>query len=159
MREQNQRIADDNYHRDPRVLAMGRTELYRVRWYRSGRACLVLNEDYITRENFPEMHDVDENEHEVEAEKQRCEMCRGDGTVVNPSIDSHGITGSEFDEDPEFREDYFSGRFDIECPECGGKGLIVVPVLPEAIAKLIDEHNRDEAEYRAIERAERLAGC
>jgi hypothetical protein len=54
-----------------------------------------------------------------------CSVCRGNGQHVNPSIDAHGITWEEFDEDPDFKEEYFSGLYNVTCYEC--KGLRVLP--------------------------------
>jgi hypothetical protein len=54
-----------------------------------------------------------------------CPTCEGEGKHVNPSIDSHGISREEFDEDPDFEEAYFSGAYDVTCVEC--KGQRVVP--------------------------------
>lgn len=51
-----------------------------------------------------------------------CPTCNGRGRHVNPSIDAHGISSSEFDEDPQFEEEYKSGAYDVSCYECGGRG-------------------------------------
>ncbi len=48
-----------------------------------------------------------------------CPLCEGRGKHVNPSIDAHGISGEEMDQDPDFREDYFSGAYDVQCDACG----------------------------------------
>lgn len=56
-----------------------------------------------------------------------CNRCRGSGTIVNPNIDSNGINLDHFDDDPDFREAYFSGVYDIACPTC--KGLRVESVV------------------------------
>lgn len=53
-----------------------------------------------------------------------CPGCRGEGTCVNPNIDAHGLTREDFDEDPDFADDYFSGRYDVSCGACGGSGKI-----------------------------------
>ena len=53
-----------------------------------------------------------------------CPMCEGDGTVVNPSIDFNGLSNEDFYDDPEFEEDYHSGRYDIQCPNCKGNKII-----------------------------------
>jgi hypothetical protein len=71
--------------------------------------------------------------HEVRLTFEVCGTCDGRGTHVNPSIDSHGLTRDDFDEDPDFAEDYWSGRHDVRCAECGGER--VVPVVdPDATA-------------------------
>jgi hypothetical protein len=44
--------------------------------------------------------------------------------VVNPSIDCGGISDDDFRADPDFEEAYFSGMYDINCPECEGKRVV-----------------------------------
>jgi len=56
-----------------------------------------------------------------------CGICDGRGSYVNPSIDSHGLTGADFAEDPDFRDSYFSGVYDITCDLCGGNRVVPVP--------------------------------
>lgn len=62
-----------------------------------------------------------------------CGTCDGRGTHVNPSIDAHGISSDEFDDDPDFRENYFNGMYDVTCYECYGKRVVpnIKSVLPE----------------------------
>lgn len=54
-----------------------------------------------------------------------CPICRGEGHYVNPNIDSNGITREDFDEDPDFQENYMSGAYDVTCATCGGAGKIL----------------------------------
>lgn len=49
-------------------------------------------------------------EHCLPLKMEVCESCHGTSKHVNPSIDAHGISPEEFDEDPDFAEDYFEGR-------------------------------------------------
>ena len=66
-----------------------------------------------------------------------CPACQGDGTCVNPNIDSHGLTADDFAEDPDFAEDYINGIYNVDCAACGGSGKIresVVADLDEAAA-------------------------
>lgn len=58
-----------------------------------------------------------------------CPVCEGKGSHVNPAIDCNGLTADDFAEDPDFAEDYFSGRYDMPCNGCGGR--TTVPVLDE----------------------------
>lgn len=52
-----------------------------------------------------------------------CSRCNGHGTHVAPGIDDNGITQSEMAElGEDFEEGYFSGRYDVSCVDCGGKG-------------------------------------
>lgn len=72
--------------------------------------------------------DLHENEviiHHVSTEPCLCSTCRGYGTVVDPAIDSGGLTQEDFDNDPGFEEDYFSGIHDISCPKCKGDKVIM----------------------------------
>ena len=55
-----------------------------------------------------------------------CETCEGKGKHVNPSIDSHGLSREDFDDDPDFAEDYMSGRYDVPCNECHGNRVALV---------------------------------
>ncbi|HEU01353.1 hypothetical protein LCGC14_1552590 [marine sediment metagenome] len=91
-----------------------------------------------------------------------CQTCNGKGHHVNPSIDSHGISAEEMYEDPEFAEDYFGGVFDVDCNECEGLRVVLVPddrnAKPEAIAAL-DGAWRFESEYAAECEAERRMGA
>lgn len=55
-----------------------------------------------------------------------CNRCSGNGHIVNPSIDGNGLTREDFEQDPDFEEAYFSGMYDIPCPDCVG-GKVRVP--------------------------------
>lgn len=91
--------------------------------------------------------------HQVPARYEVCDTCSGKGTHVNPSIDSNGLTASDFAEDPDLAENYFSGLYDVPCVECGGRR--VVPVVDEArctpeqkrrAEEAQEEHYRDQVE-------------
>lgn len=49
-----------------------------------------------------------------------CELCQGSGKMVYPAIDSHGLTVQDFDDDPEFADDYRAGNYDVACSRCSG---------------------------------------
>jgi hypothetical protein len=55
-----------------------------------------------------------------------CGTCEGKGKHVNPNIDRNGLTAEDFDEDPDFRENYFSGMYDVPCNECHGNRVSLV---------------------------------
>jgi len=55
-----------------------------------------------------------------------CDNCRGNGSHVNRSIDGNGLSADDFAEDPDFREDYMSGIYDVCCEECYGSGKVLV---------------------------------
>ena len=94
-----------------------------------------------------------------------CGTCQGRGTHVNPSIDAHGISREEFDEDPDFRDDYMSGLYDIQCNECQGRR--VVPVVDEShlsddqqrALRVINDRARGDAEYDRMSYLERMMGA
>ncbi len=115
------------------------------------------------------MLDEDENEvkFELPARYEVCSRCDGHGKHVNPSIDSNGITQSEFDEDPEFRDAYFSGRYDVDCHNCNGKRVQLILDM-EAIKaskehsanfKIVDEYQKEEIRYEQMCRSERMFGA
>lgn len=87
-----------------------------------------------------------------------CPACEGTGKYVNPSIDAHGLTREDFDEDPDFEESYWRGDYDITCNLCRGSNVIPVPIDP-AISKIIEEVMNERADYRAERLAELRAGC
>ena len=61
----------------------------------------------------------------VDSRFEVCSTCNGRGTHVNPSIDSGGITASEWAEwDEEEREHYWSGSYDVSCYQCHGEKVI-----------------------------------
>lgn len=126
-------LEDFNYHNDP-------------------RNCDAVQEPtvFVTDENGNDILKPLPWKYEV------CDVCDGKGTHVNPSIDCGGISREEFQEDPDFEEEYFSGSYDMPCNACDGKR--VVPVVdrencdPDLLAEY-DEQLQDEADSNA----ERLA--
>lgn len=56
-----------------------------------------------------------------------CHQCEGHGTMENPAFEN-GFTQSEMAEwEPEMREKYFAGAFDVRCDVCAGDGKLSVP--------------------------------
>jgi hypothetical protein len=53
-----------------------------------------------------------------------CPTCEGRGHHVSPSIDEHGLSPQDFEEDPDFAEDYMSGRYDVTCYGCDGQRVV-----------------------------------
>ena len=107
------------------------------------------------------IYEDDEAEFTVPAKYDVCGTCDGKGSHVNPSIDAHGISPEEFAEDPDFREDYFGGAYDVACNECRGKR--VVPVADEGLmtpeeAKKVEEAIDQFYEDRRCEEYERRMG-
>jgi hypothetical protein len=113
----------------------------------------------------PRIEEMDEEEVSFPAKFQVCSLCDGKGKHVNPSIDAHGISAEEFYDDPDFAEEYMSGTYDVPCYTCKGKR--VEPVIDEsgldesqkAALKRLESMQRDEAEFRREQEAERRMGA
>lgn len=80
------------------------------------------------------------------AKRVVCHRCDGSGFHVNPSVDGHGLSSDDFDQDPDFREAYFSGRYDVECEECKGERVVLevhwerlTPKMQKRLQRAIDE--------------------
>lgn len=78
-----------------------------------------------------------------------CTLCKGEGTVVDPNIDAHGLSREDFDEDPDFAEEYMNGAYDIQCPRCKGQRVLLTEEL-EAIYQR-EAERADERRLRALE--------
>lgn len=91
-----------------------------------------------------------------------CETCEGRGKHVNPSIDSNGLSEEDFDMDPDFRENYFSGLYDVACNECRGNRVSPVvnwDALTPELKKYVEEYIDDFHSYEAMCAMERRMGC
>lgn len=147
-------IENMNYFNDPRVRAANRDSTIQVitkliTW--AVEDGLDPMKEYGVSDTFvPEFHWI------------VCPMCNGGSTVVNPSIDSGGISMEQFDEDPDFAEDYFRGTYDIKCPECNGRTTVEevnFDLLPEQLVEAINDWYQDEANDHAEHMAEMRMGC
>lgn len=81
-----------------------------------------------------------------------CGLCRGHGNHVHPSIDCNGLTGEDFDEDPSFGPDYFSGVYDVPCNQCGGTGKELQPADETDSIEWLNQRANDRAEAAAERR-------
>ena len=101
-------------------------------------------------------------EFEIPTRWEICELCDGEGTHVNPSIDAGGISAEAFLEDPDFYEDYMGGSYDVACHCCGGSGKVKMPnldMLSDELRAAYAEQQADLAAYEAECRAERIMGA
>lgn len=147
------RIEDLNYYSDPRVTARQLNGFDRF--------------DSESMRLYVTLYDDDEQEYEADfpAKYEVCSTCDGQGKHVNPSIDCGGLTARDFDEDPDFYDDYTQGVFDVICYECKGKR--VSPVVDEDCLteeqkknlKIFDELEEDRAAFAAEQAAERRMGA
>jgi hypothetical protein len=149
-----------NYWNDARVRALDESAHFEIVSEGRGRATIRMSEDIveIAIENSARPEDWD-GELDVAMKYEVCGLCEGCGTHVNPSIDCCGLTREDFDEDPDFAEDYMSGAYDVPCNRCGGKRVVPHVELPGDIAKIVTERERSLADYRACERMERMYGA
>ena len=107
-------------------------------------------EDVDSRHMTGYFEDGDGERHLVRLKFDVCGTCNGRGAYVNPSIDSHGLSREDFDDDPDFADDYRRGCYDVSCSECGGAR--VVPVIdedenPAELVKEIQDAERDAWQY------------
>ncbi len=141
----------DNYHDDHRVRAGERQSIFSS-----------LDEGRLTGTIDLEDENGDEESVTVRLKYEVCSTCEGRGKHVNPSIDSNGISAEDFDEDPDFRESYLSGAYDVTCYGCKGQ-RVVLDVdwdnVEPAIQKRIDAKLEGEAQYEAECAAERRMGA
>lgn len=93
------------------------------------------------------------NAFEIPAKFSVCGVCNGKGTMVDPNIDRNGITGEEFERDPQFFKEYRSGFYDTPCSCCHGKRVVpdadwprLTPPLQKMLRAHIDEHFADARE-------------
>lgn len=94
-----------------------------------------------------------------------CPTCQGRGVHTNPSIDAGGIADDSdiWDDCDEYGENnYLSGRYDVTCGTCHGRNVVASIDRKSAdkkVLKIWEDKERDEAEYQATCRAERLMGA
>ena len=142
-----------NYYNDRRVRAAERND-----------GILEIDERrQMMRIDVGEDDDGAEIEAWVHFKWEVCDTCEGKGSHVNPSIDCGGLSREDFDEDPDFEEGYFSGRYDVRCYGCDGRRVTAVPdpygEKEKAWVERYDDLQSDRAEFDAISRAERMMGA
>jgi len=134
-------LEDSNYFNDSRVLAGQRDKP-------------AFDKQNMTI-SLPVLDEDDEETGEVmefPAKYEVCSTCQGKGTHVDPGVDCCGLTSEDFSDDPDFREDYISGTYDVQCYEC--KGERVVPEIDEEHLSdrqkevLKQWRHKEEADYR-----------
>jgi len=155
-------IEDINFHNDLRVRATYPVP-YQLIQLSESHATLTISDDLLSQ--LIEDNEIAEDHSgsfQLSSEYTVCAVCRGTGTMVNPSIDCDGLTAEDFAEDPGFAEDYFSGAYDQQCSGCCGRRVQIAADftgLPNVVCKAIDAWLQAEADYLAECAAERRAGC
>jgi hypothetical protein len=103
--------------------------------------------------NYGTASDDDSKVKKGETTYEVCPVCNGLGQTVNPNIDAHGLTAEDFRDDPDFKQEYFSGMYNIACGACKGKRVITKERLEELEQnaedrKLAARENGDWESYR-----------
>ncbi len=83
-----------------------------------------------------------------------CSVCNGNGSHVNPSIDSGGLSAEDFDEDPDFAESYMSGAYDQTCNKCRGRTTVPVVDVDRLSPEDLAAYGAQERSAREIDRME-----
>lgn len=86
-------------------------ENFTTKWYES------FDEENMMFIMLHENEEGEEEEIKIPAIWEVCELCDGKGKHVNPGVDYCGIS----DEDPDFRDSYMSGAYDVRCYRCKGR--------------------------------------
>ncbi len=93
-----------------------------------------------------------------------CWRCRGTGVHDHEAF-SNGISPEEFADDPDFKEDYFSGVYDVTCTECAGRRVLAeverayLTDEQKKFMKCWDDAEQAEADYQSMCKAERDMGA
>jgi hypothetical protein len=127
--------------------------------------CLKTRKANIVCEYEDEDGSIIQIKETVPVKMEVCPSCEGFGRYVNPNIDRDGLTQEDFDEDPDFKDSYLNGVYDITCKHCNGSKVIpVIDVnqihgeLKAKVEKYLDyirEQEEDEYYYRRECEAER----
>ena len=97
----------------------------------------------------------------VPATREVCGRCNGTGVHDHPAF-ANGFGADEMGEDPDFREDYMRGVYDVKCSRCCGNRVVDEPDwerMTERQRTLADEYYREENAYRSEAEAERRMGA
>ena len=141
----NAAMENMNYWNDPRTIA-GMVDKPKIEETPQGVFLLWETEDY----------DGVETTHRLRCKWEICGTCNGNGKHVNANIDCGGLTREDFDSDPGFEEDYFSGVHDVTCTECKGKRVIPVVCETDPMAEVYNKYREEcwaDARESAAERA------
>ena len=118
---------------------------------RTGGDC-CSGDDNLVNENG--MHEPVVSERDLEWAV--CGTCYGKGTS---SLYLGSFSTEQLWEDPEFAEEYMSGRYDKPCPECGGRTTVRQVREGAKHSDQIEEWFKGMYELRAEEASERRMGA
>lgn len=151
------RMENFNYYNDARVVNSMRTTCWTI--INSNERTTVIEVSYQDSEGNDLV-----DQFRVSTHYQVCTQCQGSGKMVDPVYDAGGLTREELDFDPDFKEDYFSGRCDVLCSLCNGNRVILnedksFSELPLHVQQYITTWDEDDAEYLSVRLAELRMGC
>ena len=119
---------------------------------------IVVERKLIKSININNMTVTFHDEEMVPFQFQVCERCEGRGHHVNPSIDGNGLP-TEYQNDPEFMEEYMSGQYDVPCEECAGNRVVPAIERETEAGQWLVEHYKFEYQTRLEYEAERRMGA
>lgn len=69
-----------------------------------------------------------------------CSRCSGTGKTLYGSLEGHAFTQSDLEEDPDFLEDMQNGKYNVQCGDCDGIGVILTYTgdNEELLSKIIE---------------------
>lgn len=127
-------LEERNYWNDPRTIESQVKRRYKVVRGEGRQLRLVVDAEWLeyVEDRFSDGERSDLAEGVVVASRfVACETCSGYGKVVDPNIDCGGISDDDFSRDPDFKQDYLDGRYDVTCPKCSGDRVVAKIQLSE----------------------------
>lgn len=100
-----------------------------------------------------------EEEIDIPSHKVVCPRCGGEGVHDHPAF-SNGFSREDFEEDPDFAEEYMAGRYDVTCEVCHGANVVDEPDLERCndVQKRVVEAHWEAEREKAWERRMRERG-
>lgn len=90
------------------------------------KSCLI-DVQYVNATTIKAIIDDEEDNALVELilKPDVCHRCNGTGKTLYGSLEGMAFTQSDFDEDPDFREELMDGVYDVPCPNCARMGAVL----------------------------------
>ena len=90
------------------------------------KSCLI-DVQYVNATTIKAIIDDEEDNALVELilKPDVCHRCNGTGKTLYGSLEGMAFTQSDFDEDPDFREELMDGVYDVPCPDCMNTGVVL----------------------------------
>ena len=90
------------------------------------KSCLI-DVQYVNATTIKAIIDDEEDNALVELilKPEICCRCNGTGKTLYGSLEGMAFTQSDFDEDPDFREELTDGVYDVPCPDCMNTGVVL----------------------------------